>query len=80
MPSGKQLCQSMACFAIGGIITVMFIKILVWQRSQNQEERVAGERQMIVPVQEVGNDERQEERIVQGYTGKIKIPREQDDL
>lgn len=70
----------MACFAIGGIITVMFIKILVWQRSQNQEERVAGERQMIVPVQEVGNDERQEERIVQGYTGKIKIPREQDDL
>ena len=80
MPSGKQLCQSMACFAIGGIITVMFIKILEWQRSQNQEERVAGERRIIVPVQEVGNGERQEERIVEGYTVKIKIPREQDDL
>ena len=70
----------MACFAIGGIITVMFIKILEWQRSQNQEERVAGERRMIVPVQEVCNGERQEARIVQGYTVKIKIPREQDDL
>lgn len=80
MPSGKQFCQSVACFAIGGIIAVMFIKILVWQRSQNQEERVAGERRMIVPVQEVGNGGTQEERIVQGYTVKIKFPSEQGDL
>lgn len=80
MPSGKQLCQSVACFALGGIIAAMFIKILEWQRSQNQEETVVGERRMIVPVQEVGNGGRQEERIVQGYTVKIKFPIEQDDL
>lgn len=81
MFSGKELCQSLACFVIGGIITVIYIKTLEWQRSQNHEER--GERRMIVPIQEVGDRarERQEERIVQGCTIKIgKIPREQDDL
>ena len=81
MFSGKELCRSLACFVIGGIITVIFIKTLEWQRSQNHEER--GERRMIVPTQEVGDRarERQEERIVQGCTVKIpKIPREQDDL
>ena len=81
MFSGKELCRSLACFVIGGIIAVIFIKTLEWQRSQNHEER--GERRMIVPTQEVGDRarERQEERILQGCTVKItKIPREQDDL
>ena len=81
MFSGKELCRSLACFVIGGIIAVIFIKTLEWQRSQNHEER--GERRMIVPTQEVGDRarERQEERIVQGRTVKrAKIPREQDDL
>ena len=81
MFSGKELCRSLACFVIGRIIAVIFIKTLEWQRSQNHEER--GERRMIVPTQEVGDRarERQEERIVQGCTVKIpKIPREQDDL
>ena len=81
MFSGKELCRSLACFVIGGIITVIYIKTLEWQRSQNHEER--GERRMIVPIQEVGDRarERQEERIVRGCTIKIaKIPREQDDL
>ena len=81
MFSGKELCQSLACFVIGGIIAVIFIKTLEWQRSQNHEER--GERRTTVPIQEVGERarERQEERIVQGCTVKIpKIPREQDDL
>ena len=81
MFSGKELCRSLACFVIGGIIAVIFIKTLEWQRSQNHEER--GERRTIVPIQEEGDRarERQEERIVQGFTVKIpKIPREQDDL
>ena len=81
MFSGKELCRSLACFVIGGIIAVIFIKTLEWQRSQNHEER--GERRTSVPIQEVGDRarERQEERIVQGCTVKIpKIPREQDDL
>ena len=81
MFSSKELCQSLACFVIGGIIAVIFIKTLEWQRSQNHEER--GERRMIVPTQEVGDRarERQEERILQGCTVKItKIRREQDDL
>ena len=81
MFSSNELCQSLACFVIGGIIAVIFIKTLEWQRSHNHEER--GERRMIVPTQEVGDRarERQEERILQGCTVKItKIPREQDDL
>ena len=56
--------------------------MLEWQKSQNhedQEER--GETRMIVPVEESGEEERQEERIVQGHKVKItKFPREQDDL
>ena len=79
MFSGKEFGRSLACFVIGGIITVIFIKTLEWQRIQNHEER--GERRMIVPIQEEGDRERQEERIVRGYTvKKTKIPREQDDL
>ena len=83
MFSSKELCRRLACFVIGGIIAVIFIKTLEWQRSQNHEERQRGERRMIVPIQEVGDRsrERQEEKIVQGRTVKIaKIPREQDDL
>ena len=75
MFSGKELCRSLACFVIGGIITVIFIKTLEWPRNQvnqNHQERV--ERQ--IPIQE-----RQEKRIVQGDTVKrTKIPLEQDDL
>ena len=80
MFSGKELCRSLACFVIGGIIAVIFIKTLEWQRSQNHEER--DERRTIVPIQEVGDRARErQERIVQGCTVKIpKIPREQDDL
>ena len=37
--------RSLASFVIGGIIAVIFIKTLEWQRSQNHEER--GERRTI---------------------------------
>ena len=61
-------------------MTVMFIKILEWQRNQNPHEE-RGEGRIMVPVQEVGDGERQEERIVQEYTVQItKFPREQDEL
>ena len=51
-----------------------------WQRYQNpREER--GEGRIMVPIQEVGDGERQEERIVQEYTVQItKFSREQDEL
>ena len=84
MFSFKEFCQGPACFVIGGIITVMFLKILEWQRNQlrNQnplEER--GEGRIMVPVQEVGDRERQEARIVHEYTVQItKFPREQDEF
>ena len=55
---GKQSWQSLACFVLGGIITVIFIKILEWQRDQNNEE--LGDRRILVPVQEVGDGEREE--------------------
>lgn len=81
MFSGKELeCRSLACFVIGGIITVIFIKMLEWQRSQNYEEQ-EGEERIIVPVQEVGDGEGQEERILQGCTVNMtKFPQEQDEL
>ena len=80
MFSCKELCQGLACFAIGGIITVMFIKILEWQRSENPNEERC-ERRTMVSIQEVGHGEKQEERIEQENTVKItKIPREQDEL
>ena len=80
MFSCKELCLSLACFVVGGIITVIFSKILEWQRNQNPyEER--GEGRIMVPIQEVGDGERQEERTVQEYTVHItKFPREQDEL
>ena len=54
-------------------------KILEWQRNQNpHEERGEG---IMVPVQEVGDGERQEERIVHEHTVQVtKFPREQDEL
>ena len=55
------------CFVVGGIITVIFSKILEWQRYQNPHEE-RGEGRIMVPIQEVGDGEREEERIVQEYT------------
>ena len=51
-----------------------------WQRNQNPHEE-RGEGRIMVPIQAVGDGERQEERIVQEYTVQItKFPREQDEL
>ena len=69
---GKQFWQSLACFVLGGIITVIFIKILEWQRDQNNEE--LGDRRILVPVQEVGDGEREEPMEIR------KFPREQDEF
>ena len=80
MFSCKELCQSLACFVIDGIIKVIFLKILAWQRYQNRHEEW-GEGRTMVPIQEVGDGEREEERIVQEYTvQKTKFPREQEEL
>ena len=80
MFSSKELCRSLACFVIGGIITVIFIKTLEWPRNQvNQNHPERGERQ--ISIQEISDRERQEERIVQEETVKrTKIPLEQDNL
>ena len=69
---GKHFWQSLTCFVIGGIITVIFIKILERQRDQNNEE--LGDNRILVPVQEVGDGEREEPMKIR------KIPREEDDL
>lgn len=67
-------------FVIGEIITVIFSNILEWQRNQNPHEEW-GEGRIMVPIQEVGDGERQGGRIVQEYTVQIKkFPREQDEL
>ena len=80
MFSCKELCRSLACFVTGGIITVIFLKILEWQRYQSPHEE-CGEERIMVPIQEVGDGEREEERIVQEYTvQKKKFPREQEEL
>ena len=80
MFSCEELCLSLACFVIGGIIAVIFSKLLEWQRNQNPHEE-RGEGRIMVPIQEVGDGERQEERIVQEYKVQItKFPREQDEL
>ena len=68
---GKQFWQSLACFVIGGIITVIFIKLLEWQRNHNHE---LGDKQILVPVQEVGDGEREQPMEIR------KFPREQDDF
>ena len=47
--------------------------------NQNPQER--GEGRIMASIQEVGDGEREEERIVQEYTvQKTKFPREQDEL
>ena len=69
---GKQFWESLACFVLGGIITIIFIKILEWQRDQNNEE--LGDRRILVPVQEVGDGEREEPMEIR------KFPREQDEF
>ena len=69
---GTQFWQSLAYFVIGGIITVIFIKILEWQRDQNNEEQ--GDKRILVPVQEVGDGEREEPMEIR------KFPQEQDDF
>ena len=56
---GKEFGQSLACFFIGGIITVILIKMLERQRDQNNEEQ--GNRRILIPVQEVGDDLREVE-------------------
>ena len=66
------LWQSLACFVIGGIITVIFIKLLEWQRDYNKEEQE--EKRILVPVQEVGDGDREEPMEIR------KFPREQDDF
>ena len=68
----KQFWQSLACFVIGGIITVIFIKILEWQRDHSNEE--LGDKRILVPVQEVGDGEREEPMEIR------RFPREQDDF
>ena len=57
--------QSLACFVLGGIITVIFIKILEWQRDQNNEEQE--DKRILVPVQEVGDGEREEPWKVESF-------------
>ena len=80
MFSFKEFCQGPACFVIAGIITLIFLKIFEWQRNQNPHEEW-GEGRIMVPIQEVGEGERPEERIVQEYTMQItKFSREQDEL
>ena len=69
---GKQFWQSLACFVIGGIITVIFIKIFERKRDQNNEE--LGDKRILVPVQEVGDGEREEPMEIR------KFPREHDDF
>ena len=77
---GKEFWQSLACFVIGEIITVIFIKMLERKRDQNNEEQ--GEKRTIVPVQEVGDGEREVERVVPPLTINIstKFPQEQDEF
>ena len=76
---GKEFWQSLACFVIGGIITVILIKMLERQRDQNNEEQ--GDRRIRIPVQEAGDDEREVKRVVPALTTNIrKFPQEQDEF
>ena len=72
MYCGKHFWQSLACFVIGGIITVIFIKLLKWQGDYNNEEQ--RDKRILVPVQEVGDGEREEPMEIR------KFPREHDDF
>ena len=69
---GKHFWQSLACFVIGGIITVIFIKLLKWQRDYNNEEQ--RDKRILVPVQEVGDGEREKPMEIR------KFPQEHDDF
>ena len=69
---GNQFWQSLACFVVGAIITVIFVKILEWQRDHNNEEQ--RDRRILVAVQEVGDGEREKPMEIR------KFPREQDDF
>ena len=69
---GKHFWQSLACFVIVGIITVIFIKLLKWQRDYTNEEQ--RDKRILVPVQEVGDGEREEPMEIR------KFPQEQDDF
>ena len=77
---GKEFWQSLACFVIGGIITVILIKMLERKRDHNNEEQ--GDRRILIPVQEVGDGEREGERVVPALTINIstKFPQEQDEF
>ena len=76
---GKEFWQSLTCFVIGGIITVILIKMLERQRDQNNEEQ--GDRRIRIPVQEAGDDEREVQRVVPALTTNIrKFPQEQDEF
>ena len=49
------------------------------QRYQNNEEQ--GERRILIPVQEIGDGERELERVVPPLTMKMrKFPQEQDEF
>ena len=57
----------------------VLIDLIPWRNQVNQNHQERGESQ--IPVQEIGDREKQEKRIVQGDTVKrTKIPLEQDDL
>ena len=66
MFSCKELCLRLACFVIGGIITVMFSKILEWQRNQNPHEE-RGEGRIMVPIQEVGEEKDKRKELYRLY-------------
>ena len=68
---GKVFWQSLACFVIGGIITDIFIKLLEWQRDQNNGEQ--RDKRILIPGQ-VGDEEREEPMEIRNF------PREQDDF
>ena len=73
------LFQSLACFVTGGIITVILIKMLERNRDGNNEAQV--DRRILIPVQEVGDDEREVERVLPALTTNIrKFPQEQDEF
>ena len=69
---GKHFWRSLACFVIGGIITVIFIKLLEWQRDYNNEEQ--RDTRTVVAVQEVGKGGGEEPMEIR------KFPREHDDF
>ena len=79
MLSGKEFWRSLACFVTGGIITVILIKMLERNRDGNNEAQ--GDRRILIPEQEVGDGEREVERVVPALRTNIrKFPQEQDEF